>query len=230
MAQQINLCTPILLAPKRYFSANTMALTLVVFLILGGALCASWVWNVNQTTQAFRDSMAAQGRQLDGLKAAIAQSKAQAAPPDATLTAQLQALRVLASQRAQLRDALKQGLFEPGRGHSDRLALLARTIPTQAWVTDVKMDSTRLEARGFTLETAALNEWVDRLALAPLTQGLKLSTVKVESASLPAALRPASAASATLSAPQRPVWSFHWVSSAPVDPAQSAASTPRSAP
>ena len=38
MAQQINLCTPIL-PPKRYFSAQTMAITLGVLSLLGG-LCA----------------------------------------------------------------------------------------------------------------------------------------------------------------------------------------------
>ena len=31
MAQQINLCTPLFLAPRRYFSAQTMAQALAVF-------------------------------------------------------------------------------------------------------------------------------------------------------------------------------------------------------
>lgn len=227
MAQQINLCTPILLAPKRYFSANTMAITLGVFLVLGGALCAAWVWNLGQATQAFRQSMASQTKQLDALRVAIAQSKAQATAADPALAAQLQTLRLTLTQRTQLRDALQQGLFEPGWGHSDRLALVARTIPAQAWVTEVKMDSGRLEVHGFTLEPSALNDWVEKLAIAPLTQGMKLSAVKVESAPLPAALAPASAASA---APQRAVWSFQLVSTAPSRPPMNAASTPRSSP
>ena len=45
MAQQINLSTPILLVQKRYFSANTIAISLGAFLVLGGALCAAWIWN-----------------------------------------------------------------------------------------------------------------------------------------------------------------------------------------
>lgn len=229
MAQQINLCTPILLTPKRYFSANTMALTLGVFLVLGGALCATWVWNLNQATQAFRQSMAEQGKQLESLKAAIAQSKAQVTAADPALATQLQGLRLTLTQRTQLRDALKQGLFEPGWGHSDRLALVARTIPAQAWVTEVKMDSGRLEVNGFTLEPSALNDWVEKLAIAPLTQGMKLSTVKVESAPMPAALTPASAAS-TPAAVQRPVWSFQLVSTAPVRAPAPTASASRSTP
>ena len=71
MAQQINLCTPILLKPKRYFSAQTMAITLGVFVVLGGALCGVWVWNLQQATTAFQQSMAAQERELEGLKTAL---------------------------------------------------------------------------------------------------------------------------------------------------------------
>lgn len=229
MAQQINLCTPILLAPKRYFSANTMVLTLGVFIVLGSALCAAWVWNLGQATQAFRQSMTTQAKQLDSLKAAIALTKAQATTADPALVTQLQSLRLQLTQRSQLRDALRLGLFEPGAGHSDRLALVARTIPAQAWVTDIKIDSGRLEVNGFTLEPSALNDWVEKLALAPLTQGMKLSTVKVESAPMPAALMPASAASAPAAA-QRSVWSFQLVSAAPVRAPASAPSAPRSTP
>ncbi len=230
MPQQINLCTPILLTPKRYFSAHTMAVTLGVFVALGGALCAAWVWNLNQATQAFRQSMSTQSRELDSLKAAIAANKAQAAPADPPLLAQLQSLRLVLTQRTQLRDALRQGLFEPGWGHSDRLALLAQTIPAQAWVTEVKMDAHRLEVTGFTLETAALNDWVEKLAIAPLTQGLKLSSVKVESAPTPAALLPTSGASAPLSGGVRQVWSFQLVSATPMRAPATSVSAARSAP
>lgn len=225
MAQQINLCTPILLTPKRYFSANTMAATVGVFVVLGSALCGAWVWNLEQASQTFRQAMTTQAQELASLKAAIELTKARAAPADTALTDQLQGLRIAVTQRTQLRDALKQGLFEPGWGHSDRLALIARTIPSQAWITEVKMEGTRLEVLGYTLETTALTEWVDKLAVAPLTQGLKLGTVKVENVPMPAALLPASSASAP-AAPQRPVWSFQLVSAVPM-PSVSASNSRR---
>ena len=69
MPQQINLCTPLLLAPKRYFSAQTMALALAVFLVLGGAMCGAWVWNLNHSTAGLQQLQASQATELAALKA-----------------------------------------------------------------------------------------------------------------------------------------------------------------
>lgn len=233
MPQQINLCTPILLTQKRYFSAHTMVIALGVFLLLGGILAGVWVWNLDKSTQSFRQSTLAQSRDLEALKAAIERSKARAAPVDPALLAQLQTRRNSLAQREKLREALKEGMFRPGWGHSDRLTWVARSIPAPVWVTEVKMDGTRFEVTGYTLEPSALNEWVDQLAVSPLMQGLKLSTVRVESATL--------SKTATVGAPTpvtsnpvaaaRPVWSFNLVSMEPAPQAAlAAASAPGSKP
>ena len=182
MAQQINLSTPILLAQKRYFSANTMAIGLGAFLVLGGVLSAAWVWNFDRGIATFNQSMAAQAQEVDSLKAAIERSKANAAPVNPALLEQLQRVRNTVGQREKLQAALQEGMFRQGWGHSDRLTWVARSIPDVVWLTDVKMDGSRFEVTGFTLEPAALNEWVDKLAVSPLMQGLKLATVKVENA------------------------------------------------
>jgi Tfp pilus assembly protein PilN len=224
MAQQINLSTPILLAQKRYFSASTMAIGLGAFLVLGGALCAAWVWNFDRGIATFEQSMATQALEVNSLKAAIERSKANAAPVDPALLEQLQRVRITIGQREKLQIALQEGLFRQGWGHSDRLDWVAHSIPEVVWVTEVKMDGARFEVSGFTLEPAALNEWVDKLAISPLMQGLKLATVKVEkaNAAMVAALTvaPISATSATSAAstpvaPARAVWSFNLVSVEP---------------
>lgn len=217
MPQQINLCTPILLTQKRYFSAHTMAIALAVFLVLGGALCATWVWNLDRGSEAFNQSMSAQARDVENLKAAIQRSQASAAPADPVLLAQLQERRNAVEQREQLKEALVEGMFRPGWGHSDRLTWVARSIPAPVWITDMRMDGTRFEVTGFTLEPAALNDWVDKLSVSPLMQGLKLATVKVEHATAATVTVPSAAASAA-SAPQaapRAVWSFNLVSIEP---------------
>lgn len=226
MPQQINLCTPILLTQKRYFSAHTMAIALGVFLLLGAALCGTWVWNLDQGSAAFLQSVATQSREVDGLKAAIQSSKANAAPVDPALLAQLQERRNAIVQREQLREALKEGMFRPGWGHSDRLSWVARSIPAPVWITEVRMDGARFEVGGFTLEPAALNDWVDKLSLSPLMQGLKLATVKVENATVARGVVPGAAASAPV-APARAVWSFNLVS---VQPPAVGAAAPASAP
>lgn len=228
MAQQINLCTPILLKPKHYFSAQTMAQTLGVFVALGGLLCAAWVWNLQRATEGFLQVMGSQTNEIESLKNAIQRGRAAAAPVDAALLAQLQAARTAVQQREQLRDALQQGMLVPGWGHSDRLLWVARSIPAPVWVTDVKMDEGRFEVSGFTLEPAALNDWVSKLSTNPLMQSMKLATVKVESAVAAQMPVPATAiaASATAAAPaagtpasppavQRSVWSFSLLSATP---------------
>jgi Tfp pilus assembly protein PilN len=100
-------------------------------------------------------------------------------------------------------------------------------------MTEVKMDGSRFEVTGFTLESAALNEWVDKLALSPLMQGLKLATVKVENATAALAAQSAAPISPTSApiAPARAVWSFNLVSvepppASPLDVASAPGSQP----
>jgi Tfp pilus assembly protein PilN len=214
MAQQINLRTPILLAQKKYFSADTMAMALGVFVLLGGVLAGLWVWRLKESTAALNITSANYTRERDSLQATIKARQDAAAPAAAALKQELQAKREeLAARQAILGD-LSKGLLVPGRGHAARMRLVARSIPAQVWVTDVQADEARLEVRGFTLEPAALNAWVAALAADPLLKGQALSAVKVERAKLEgspgAAAGPTPAASA--SGPQRPVWDFTLVS------------------
>lgn len=237
MPQQINLCTPILLTQKRYFSAQTMVQALAVFVLLGGALCAYWIWSLNAASEGFKKTLASQSRELASLQSAIQKGKAGAGPVDAVLTQELQVQRAELLQREKLMEELQRGLFPPGWGHSARLQLVAQSIPAQVWITEVKADENQLDVSGFTLEPAALNEWVGRLAASPLLKGQKLSTVKVENASaatmkaqvggsaaaaLPAA---SSGALSTASPAPRAVWSFSLVS-AVGNPSTAAGSKP----
>ncbi len=214
MPQQINLCTPLLLAPKRYFSAQTMAQALAVFLLVGGALCATWVWNLNHTTAELQQLQTRQATELAALKAALLANAASAAPLSPALQTQVQELRAQVQAQEKVLLALQQGRMVPGAAHSDRLALVSRSIPAPVWVTGVDADATRLEVAGYTLEPAALNEWVNRLSLSPLMQGLRLATVKVQSARQAKA-----AADATAMPTGREVWSFTLVSAQPSGPA-----------
>jgi Tfp pilus assembly protein PilN len=222
MPQQINLCSPIQFAPKQRFSAQTLVQALVVFLVAGGLLCATWLWNVQRVSAGFSQPLEDQARDIQGLKTALDAAKASAAPVDAGLLQQLKMQKAALLQREQLQAALRQGLLQPGMGHSDRLQLIAQTIPAPVWVTEVKTDSGRFEVTGFTLEPSALNEWVSRLSASALMQGLKLATVQVQNATMnlsgartnqPVAAAPSVAASAA-PAP-RPVWSFNLVSASP---------------
>lgn len=226
MPQQINLCTPIFLTQKRYFSANTMAQALGVFLLLGGILSAYWTWSLQQISAGYQQSVATNQREIDRLQAAIKVSQASTAPADAALVQELQQRRDELQHREQLLEELRRGLTREGWGHSARLQLVAQTIPPQAWVTEIKADDSRLELSGYTLEPAALNVWMARLAASPLLQGQQLATVKVERAVTE--LRDATGAPAIApgAAAGPAVWSFILVSAVAAPPVAAAGARP----
>ena len=212
MAQQINLCTPILLTEKRYFSAKTMAQALVLFFGVVGGLCAAWVWSLESAGRGFSDTMTIQSAEINSLQAAIARSRANAAPADPALLQQTQDTRNALAAREKLLAALRDGLLAPGFAHSDRLRWVASSIPEPVWVTRVKMQEGRFEVMGYTLEPSALNDWVAKLSASPLMHGLRLADVKVENTSQMAVT------------PDKPVaggqstWAFTLVSTEPPPP------------
>ncbi len=224
MPQQINLCTPILLTQKRYFSALAVVQALGLFVLAGGMLCGYWVWSLNAASDEFRQTLATQGRELEGLRVALQASKAAAAPIDTALNDELATRRSEVTQKDLLLQELQRGLYREGFGHSARLQLVAQSIPPQVWVTQVLAENGQLALRGYTLEPAALNVWVDKLAASALLQGQKLAALKVEQvgADVPAGDPAARAAPAAFAAGARPVWSFQLLSGALPAPARAA--------
>lgn len=180
MVQQVNLCLPILRKQKTSFSAQTLLQALAAVLVVGGLLGAAWVWNLNQASDSLKQTLAAQTQELAAMQAAIEKNQASSGPALAAAQQVLTQQRALLTQRQQALAALQQGRAEPGFGHAARLQLVAQTIASQAWLTQLRADDTQLEVSGFTLEPAVLTDWVDRLAQSPLLKGQALSTVMVE--------------------------------------------------
>jgi Tfp pilus assembly protein PilN len=209
MPQQINLCSNVSRAPKQRFGAKTMLPALGVCVLAGVGLGAGWAWNLERSAQGYRQTLDTQAGEIQSLQAAIQRSRATAGPVDAMLLAQQQERRLAVVQREKVLDAVLLGMLRPGEGHSDRLLMVARSIPSPAWLTSVTLDVARFEVAGFTLEPAALNDWVARLAAAPLMRDLKLSTVTVESTSV----------SSKSAAGAKPSWAFTLVNLEPPPPA-----------
>ena len=204
MPQQINLSTPVLLAQKRYFSALAMLQTLVALVVVGGAVMAYGTWSLRSAASDFKATTNAQAAELVRLRGALAASAPDGSLKD--LEQQLGAARGVLDERTRTLDELRRGLMPPGLGHSERLQLVAQSIPTSAWVTEVQAGPARFEVRGFTLEPSALNEWVAKLGQSPLLAGQSLRTVRVESVAT--ALAQPGQARADAGAGGRPVWSF----------------------
>lgn len=229
MAQQVNLCLPILRKQKSSFTAQTLAQALAILLLVGGALGAVWVWNLNQASTSLQATLATQARELEGLRAALEKSQGAVAPGQTAAEQELTQRRAHLAQREKVLAALQQGHIQPGFGHAARLQLVAQTIPPAAWVSQINADERTLEVVGYTLEPAVLTIWVNRLADSPLLKDQSLSTVKVDSVKpdtvLPGAVavgqavRPADVASTAQTSGPQPklslpaIWSYALLSS-----------------
>ena len=202
MAQQINLYSPILLAPKRYFSALAMLQSLAVLAI---GLVALSLWSLSHTQGLRRDlasATAADSAEQQRLQGALAARPV--ASQSATNVSALE--QELAQVRRQLaaREALLASLSTPAPGshisRSTLLRVLAQTLPASSWLTEVQLVDGRVELAGATLQPETLRPWLDRLSAHPALAGQALAAVKVERRDVDAG-------------PGRETWSFRVVSS-----------------
>lgn len=179
MPQQINLYNPILLARKRYFSALAMGQALAVLLL---GLAALGGWSVLATRQLRLDlasATAADAQEKQRLDAALARRPA--LPKDTTaLEQQLAQAQQQLGERQRLLAELVPGIGAAAAQRSGTLQLLAQTVPSTVWLTEVRLADGRVELAGLTLEPEALRPWLAALSSQPALAGLALRTVKVE--------------------------------------------------
>jgi Tfp pilus assembly protein PilN len=211
MPQQINLCTPMLLPQKRPFAANTMVMALAAFLIVGGGLCAYWVSSLNSSSQSLQTNLNSLNRDRESLVAVIKSQQAVTGGKVVDPNLEMELLQAQLVQRERLLTEMRRGLLIEGQGHAARLRLVAETIPSQVWVTELVADEYQMEVRGYTFVPSALNDWVARLAINPVLEGQTLSAINVARVNTPAPNTAVSSATAgDGNAP--PAWSFTLVS------------------
>lgn len=224
MAQQINLLTPILLAPKRYFSALTL-LQATALLVAAGMVAVLWLQQSERKAgadhQALLAQYATQRQQLIVARAALPP------PQDApALQQQLQALETSnAARQALLATLGSEGGRQAGQRHSDLLALIARSLPDSAWLSELRYAPGRVELVGGTLNTGVLRPWLGQIAAHPLLAGQELSALRVERLGTPGAegsSLPLLDGGGALARSPLPVWAFRVVST-PAAPASGAA-------
>ena len=224
MPQQINLLTPILLAPKRYLSALTL-LQATGLLVAAGLAAALWLQQRDRAAEGRHQTLLAQ---YAAERQALATARAALPPPVDAATAQQQLLPLEAGnaeRRALLQVLGAEGVGKDGRHHSDLLALVARSLPESAWLSELRYAPGRLELVGGTLDTAVLRPWLTRLTAHPLLAGQHLSALRVERLGAPgteASAHPLLEHTDPLAQTALPVWAFRVVS-APATPASGAA-------
>lgn len=179
MAQQINLYSPILLQPKRYFSALAMVQALGA-LLLGLLALGGWVeYSTAQQRRELATTTAAQAADRQRLQAEL--SGKPTAPKDTSALEQelAQARQAVADRQRVLADlATPSG----SASRSAVLRLIAQTAPDKLWLTEVRLSEGRLELAGMSLQPEQLRPWVAQLLAQPALQGLALRTVTVDAA------------------------------------------------
>jgi Tfp pilus assembly protein PilN len=178
MAQQINLHSPILLAPKRYFSALAMVQALSALAVGLAGLCA---WTLHSTQTLRRDLLsasAAHDTERQRLASALSQRAAPAADSAVLQEVALEEKRL--AQRLRLRDGLTQGLAREGHSHSAWLRLLAQTVPGAVWLTEVRLGDKGVQISGQTRQPEALRPWLQTLSGHELAGGHAFAALQVE--------------------------------------------------
>ena len=222
MPQQINLCIAALTPLRQRVQAKFLLQALAACLVLLGVLGTLWLWSLERSAQDYRQTLDAQATEIQSLQAAIQRSRANTGPLEPVMLSELQDKSRAVQERELLLKSMGQGLFKAGQGHSDRLQMLARSIPNDVWLTRLRADGASLEVAGFTLEPASLNAWVARLSLQPELHGLQLGSVKVSYVSETAGAEGGGAGVAVQAAQisrSRPMWSFSLQNQAVARPA-----------
>lgn len=176
MPQQINLYSPILLAPRRLFSATAIAQAASV-LVLGLAAFAGWSVFATQRLQAdLAATSAAHDAEKRHLLALVAARPT--LPRDTTGLQQevAQARQTLQTRRALLAELSGGG----GTGGGALLQLLTETAPASLWLDEVRRVEGRVELRGVTQQPETLRPWLAALSAHPALGGQPLALVQVE--------------------------------------------------
>jgi Tfp pilus assembly protein PilN len=165
MAHQINLYSPILLAPRRHFAAPSMARALLV-LALGLAALALWAdGRARLLKRELAATAALHAAEQGRLQATLDRLNASALPAStAALEQELARESTQLRERRARRAELERGLQVDGGAPSALLRRLAQSLPAAVWLDDVHYIDGRLAIGGYTREPEALRPWIGRLA------------------------------------------------------------------
>ena len=202
MPQQINLLTPLLLTPRRQFSATAMLRWASGALLLALLVVLWALWQTRALAQQSQSLTQAETQQREALVKQIAAMPA-SADVDA-IRQQIDALALQLAREERVLQSLAPGVRPVGERHSDVLALLGRSAPASLWLTELRWRNGELELKGQTLEPPALQVWVEALSRQGALKGLKLQVVKVERTAQFTLARPGQAAA--------PIWAFDLIS------------------
>lgn len=179
MKQQVNLYQPIFRKQRIIFSAQTMLLAGLGFLVLLAAYAVLIDWRVTSLETELDRQMQAEQRAIGQ----IARIRETLPPPEASpeLAAHVERLAERRDRLRQTAELLRTRVPESRPRLRPRLEALARRHPDGLWLTGVELAASgdTLRLRGRALSARLVPTFLDRLSGEPVLEGLSFRQVRV---------------------------------------------------
>ena len=200
MSQQIDLLTPLKVAPRRSGSnAQALLIGIAIALALSGALAAyeqmrlrTAIAESQTSSLALREARAAQERL----------TAAQAVRPDPAREAELLALATQVKNRQAVIEALQSGVIGAGTGFSEYMRAFSRQRVEGVWLTgfDISEGGRNLALTGRALSGDLIPRYIDGLNHESLLRGRQFASVLINQSASPTEPQPPAPPTATQSA------------------------------
>jgi MSHA biogenesis protein MshI len=180
--QQVNLYQPIFRKQRIIFSAQTMLLSGLGFLVL----LTAFAFLINHRVTSLEAELERQKQSEQRAVSQIARIRETLPPqePDADLVAQIERLEQRRDRLEQTAQLLRTRVPESRPRLRPRLEALARQHPEGLWLTGVELgaNGNRLRLRGRALSARLVPSYLDGLSGEPVLQGLAFRQVQVHTA------------------------------------------------
>lgn len=182
MRQQVNLYQPIFRKQRIIFSAQTMLLSGLGFLVL----LAAYAFLIDRRVTSLETELERQNQAEQRAVSQIARIRETLPPqePDAELVGQVERLEERRARLEQTAQLLRTRVPESRPRLRPRLEALARQHPDGLWLTGVELaaNGDRLLLRGRALSARLVPSYLDGLSGEPVLEGLSFRQVQVHAA------------------------------------------------
>ena len=179
MSQQINLYSPIFRRQKKYFSADTMLVALLMVLGAMGALVTYATMQVRALEAQAAQTSAQLKSETNRLTNMVADKSGETRAK--ALEARLKEAEASLESKKRFTAALASDALGNTKGFSETFRAFARQVMDGLWLTEIAVDgdSRGLSLAGRALRAELIPEYVDRLRREPTLRGYSFGSLEI---------------------------------------------------